>query len=209
LVSSAKKISELTDSEVIARFRLAQDQAYFTILYQRYARKVFGKCYSMLLDEGLARDATQDIFIKILMNLAKFNELSSFSTWVYSITYNFCIDLIRKKKKVQVIYTEDVSKIKNDADDDIPNSVILEMRQDRLAKVLDILPPGDKAILLMKYIDDMQIKDIAEVLDKTESAIKMQIMRAKIKAQSLHDEMFGTDALENTDFMDANKNDGK
>ena len=209
MVSSAKKISELTDSEVIARFRLAQDQAYFTILYQRYARKVFGKCYSMLLDEGLARDATQDIFIKILMNLAKFNELSSFSTWVYSITYNFCIDLIRKKKKVQVIYTEDVSKIKNDADDDIPNSVILEMRQDRLAKVLDILPPGDKAILLMKYIDDMQIKDIAEVLDKTESAIKMQIMRAKIKAQSLHDEMFGTDALENTDFMDANKNDGK
>ncbi len=209
MVSSAKKISDLTDSEVIARFRLAQDQAYFTILYQRYARKVFGKCYSMLLDEGLARDATQDIFIKILMNLAKFNELSSFSTWVYSITYNFCIDLIRKKKKVQVIYTEDVSKIKNDADDDIPNSVILEMRQDRLAKVLDILPPGDKAILLMKYIDDMQIKDIAEVLDKTESAIKMQIMRAKIKAQSLHDEMFGTDALENTDFMDANKNDGK
>jgi RNA polymerase sigma factor (sigma-70 family) len=202
LISDAKKITDLTDSAIIARFRLAQDQVYFTILYQRYARKVFGKCYSMLMDDGLARDATQDIFIKILMNLTKFNEQSSFSTWIYSITYNFCIDLIRKKKKVQVIYTEDVSKVKNDVDDDIPNSVILEMKQDRLSKVLDAIPPGDKAILLMKYIDDMPIKDIAEILDKTESAIKMQIMRAKIKAQSLHDEMFGKEAIENSDFFE-------
>ncbi len=202
MISDAKKITDLTDSAIIARFRLAQDQVYFTILYQRYARKVFGKCYSMLMDDGLARDATQDIFIKILMNLTKFNEQSSFSTWIYSITYNFCIDLIRKKKKVQVIYTEDVSKVKNDVDDDIPNSVILEMKQDRLSKVLDAIPPGDKAILLMKYIDDMPIKDIAEILDKTESAIKMQIMRAKIKAQSLHDEMFGKEAIENSDFFE-------
>ena len=209
MVSPTKKISELTDSEVIARFRLAQDQTYFTVLYHRYAKKVFGKCYSMLLDEGLARDATQEIFIKILMNLIKFNDQSSFSTWVYSITYNYCIDVIRKKKKVQTIYTEDVSRIKNDTDDDIPNSVILEMKQERLSKVLDVLPPGDKAILLMKYIDELQIKDIAEVLDKTESAIKMQIMRAKIKAQTLHDEMFGTEALENSDYLDANKNDEK
>ena len=196
LVSSAKKISELTDSEVIARFRLAQDQAYFTILYRRYASKVFAKCYSMLSDDGLARDATQEIFIKILMNLSKFNEQSSFSTWLYSITYNFCIDIIRKKKKLQLLFTEDVSRIKNDADDEIPDSVLLEMKQERLSTILDLLPPGDKAILLMKYIDDLQIKDIAETLSKTESAIKMQIMRAKIKAQTLHDEMYGKDDLD-------------
>jgi RNA polymerase sigma factor (sigma-70 family) len=195
LVSSAKKISELSDSEVIARFRLAQDQAYFTILYRRYASKVFAKCYSMLSDEGQARDATQEIFIKILMNLTRFNEQSTFSTWLYSITYNFCIDIIRKKKKLQILFTEDVSRIKNDADEDVADSVLLEMKQERLSQVLELLPPGDKAILLMKYNDDLQIKDIAETLGKTESAIKMQIMRAKMKAQSLHDEMFGTDAI--------------
>ncbi len=200
MVSSTKKITELTDSEVIARFRLAQDQAYYTILYRRYASKVFAKCYSMLSDDGMARDATQEIFIKILMNLSKFNEQSSFSTWIYSITYNFCIDIIRKKKKLQILYTEDVSRIKNDADDNISDSVLLEMKQERLATVMDLLPPGDKAILLMKYIDDLQIKDIAESLDKTESAIKMQIMRAKIKAQNLHDEIYGKDAIEETDL---------
>lgn len=154
----------------------------------------------MLSDEGMARDATQEIFIKILMNLTKFNEQSSFSTWLYSITYNFCIDIIRKKKKLQLLFTEDVSRIRNDADEDIADSVLLEMKQERLSTILDLLPPGDKAILLMKYIDDLQIKDIAESLNKTESAIKMQIMRAKIKAQSLHDDLYGKDSIADTDL---------
>ncbi len=150
----------------------------------------------MLSDEGLARDATQEIFIKILMNISKFNEQSTFSTWLYSITYNFCIDIIRKKKKLQILFTEDVSRIKNDIDEDVADSVLLEMKQERLSHVLDLLPPGDKAILLMKYNDDLPIKDIAETLNKTESAIKMQIMRAKMKAQTLHDDMFGKDPIE-------------
>jgi RNA polymerase sigma factor (sigma-70 family) len=200
VVAPTRKITELTDSELIARFRVAQDQAYFTLLYRRYAGKVFAKCISMLSDEALARDATQEIFIKILLNLTKFNELSSFSTWVYSITYNYCIDVIRKKKKMPLLFTEDVSRIKDAPEVEIPDSILLEMKQDRLAQVLDLLPAGDKAILLMKYIDDLQIRDIAEILNKTESAIKMQIMRAKIKAQSLHDDLFGLEALEETDY---------
>ncbi|MBX2893308.1 MAG: RNA polymerase sigma factor [Saprospiraceae bacterium] len=168
------------------------------MLYRRYANKVFAKCISMLGDEGLARDATQDIFIKILLNLSKFTEQSSFSTWVYSITYNYCIDLIRKKKKIPLLYTEDVGRISKEPEVEIPDSVLLEMKQERLAKVLDRLPPGDKAILMMKYIDDLQIREIGDVLGKTESAIKMQIMRAKQKAQHIYDEMYATDPIEGT-----------
>lgn len=147
----------------------------------------------MLADEGQARDATQDIFIKVLLNLSKFTEQSSFSTWVYSITYNYCIDLIRKKKKMPLIFTEDIGKVSRETDDveDIPDSVLLEMEQNRLEKVMEYLPPGDKAILLMKYIDDMSIRDIGVVLNKTESAIKMQIMRAKHKSQSIYEDLFG------------------
>lgn len=207
MVSSAKKVTDLTDSEIIARFRLVQDQAYFSVLYRRYASKVFAKCYSMLSDDGMARDATQDVFIKILTNLSKFNEQSSFSTWLYSITYNYCIDIIRKKKKIQVLYTEDVSKIRNEADEQVSDGILLEMKQERLAKVLEALPPGDKAILLMKYIDDLSIKDIADTLEKTESAIKMQIMRAKIKAQSIHDDLFGKEAITDTDIIHTNNQD--
>lgn len=192
----AKKITDYTDSELIARYLRDQNTMYFTVLYRRYAGKVFAKCISMLADEGQARDATQDIFIKILLNLAKFTEQSSFSTWVYSITYNYCIDMIRKKKKMPLLFTEDLGKVSRDTDPEIPDSVLLEMKQERLEKVIDRLPPGDKAILMMKYIDDMQIKEIGEVLGKTESAIKMQIMRAKQRSQAIYDELFSNDPIE-------------
>lgn len=194
--SAKKDIKDYSDSELIALYLQSQNTAYFTHLYNRYKGKVFAKCISMLGDEGLARDAMQDVFIKILLNLSRFTEQSSFSTWVYSITYNYCIDLIRKKKKIPLLYTEDVGKISRETEVEIPDSVLLEMKQERLAKVLDRLPPGDKAILMMKYIDDLQIKDIGEVLGKTESAIKMQIMRAKQKAQSIYDGLYAHDPIE-------------
>lgn len=195
---ATRKISKpipLTDSQLIALYLQDQDAQYFSQLYRRYAGKVFAKCISMLADHGMARDATQDVFIKILLNLAKFTEQSSFSTWVYSITYNYCIDLIRKKKKNILLFTEDVGRISTEKEVEIPDSVILEMETNRLEKVMEKLPVGDKAILDMKYTDDMSIKEIGEVLSKTESAIKMQIMRAKIKAQGIYADLYGTEPI--------------
>lgn len=191
--ASSKKTSDLSDNELIGLFLRDNNSVYFTPLYRRYAGKVYAKCYSMLNDEGIARDATQEIFIKVMLNLSRFSEQSSFSTWIYSITYNYCIDLIRKKKKNPLLYTEDVGKISKESDVEIPDSVLLEMKQERLEKVLEHLPAGDKAILLMKYQDDLQIKEIADILNKSESAIKMQIMRAKQKAQVTYDELFSDD----------------
>lgn len=195
---ATKKAKEYTDSELIALYLRDQNTVFFTQLYRRYAGKVFAKCISMLGDEGQARDATQDIFIKVLLNLSKFTEQSSFSTWIYSITYNYCIDLIRKKKKVPLIFTEDVSRVSSETEVEIPDSVLLEMKQERLAQVLEKLPPGDRAILMMKYIDDLQIKDIGDILGKSESAIKMQIMRAKQKAQAIYDELYSGDPIESS-----------
>ena len=195
---STKKTSAsaaLSDSQLIALYLQEQDARYFSQLYRRYAGKVFAKCISMLADHGLACDATQDVFIKILLNLSKFTEQSSFSTWVYSITYNYCIDLIRKKKKNILIFTEDIGRISTETEVEIPDSVILEMETNRLEKVMDKLPVGDKAILDMKYTEDLSIKEIGEILNKTESAIKMQIMRAKIKAQGIYTDMFGIEPI--------------
>jgi RNA polymerase sigma factor (sigma-70 family) len=187
--------ASLTDSQLIGLYLQDQDARHFSQLYRRYAGKVFAKCISMLADHGLARDATQDVFIKILLNLSKFTEQSSFSTWVYSITYNYCIDLIRKKKKNILVFTEDIGRVSTATEVEMPDSVILEMEVNRLEKVMHKLPVGDKAILDMKYTEDMSIKEIGEVLNKTESAIKMQIMRAKIKAQSIYEDMYGTEPI--------------
>lgn len=186
----------LSDNELIARYLKEQNPEYFTALYRRYGGKVFAKCISMLGEEAQARDAVQDIFIKVFLNLSRFSEQSSFSTWLYSITYNFCIDLIRRKKKIPVLFAEDVGRIGDEIDVEVPDSVLLEMKQERLEVVLSKLPEGDRIILLMKYMDDLPIKDIAGMLHKTESAIKMQIMRAKQKAQAIYNELYASDPIE-------------
>lgn len=184
---------ELSDTEVVRLYLQTHRSDYFSILYHRYAPKVFGKCISILKDYDEAKDAVQDIFVKIMTNLANFGERAQFSTWIYSITYNYCIDIIRKKKKEKTLFTDDIERAPDVATEDVPDEFLLEMEVKHLKTVLEMLPAGDRMILLMKYQDDMSIRDISEVLDKTESAVKMKIKRAKHKAQELFNKMFNRD----------------
>ena len=181
--------TKFSDEELVQNYLETQESRYFDKLYVKYSGKVFSKCISLLKNEALAQDATQDIFLKIFLNLAKFGGKSKFSTWIYSITYNYCIDLIRKGKKEKKIFSEDIEKAP-DLAEDVPDSAILEMEVKKLKIVLEKIPVGDKAVLLMKYQDDMSIKEISSTLDKSESAIKMKIKRAKHKVQKVYKEIY-------------------
>ncbi len=184
---------DLSDAEAVRLYLQTQQSDYFSLLYNRYAAKVFGKCFSILKDYDEAKDAVQEIFIKIMTNLASFGERAQFSTWIYSITYNFCIDIIRKKKKEKTLFTDDIERVPDVAADEVPDEFLMAMEVKHLKTVLEMLPSGDKMILLMKYQDDMSIRDISEVLKKTESAIKMKIKRAKHKAQEIFYKKYGKD----------------
>ncbi len=185
---------ELTDEEVVRLYLQTQRSDYFSMLYKRYASKVFGKCISILKDYDEAKDAVQDIFVKIMSNLANFGERAKFSTWIYSITYNYCIDIIRKKKKEKTLFSDDIERAPDIAAEDVPDEFLLEMEVKHLKTVLEMLATDDRMILLMKYQDDMSIREIADVLKKTESAVKMKIKRAKHKAQELFNKLFAREA---------------
>jgi RNA polymerase sigma-70 factor (ECF subfamily) len=142
----------------------------------------------MLKDDEAAEDATQEIFVKILLNLSKFSGNSKFSTWLYSITYNFCIDTIRKKQKdIQVEFDDNRMDIE---DDSMYEAEIMEISVSRLKEILDAIPVDDKSILMMKYQDDMSIKEICEALNKSDSAVKMQILRAKERFLKIYREKY-------------------
>jgi RNA polymerase sigma-70 factor (ECF subfamily) len=182
-------ISKLQDIEVIGKYLETKDSQYFSLLYKRYSSKVYGKCISLLKEEYLAKDATQEIFLKIFLNLGRFGSQAKFSTWVYSITYNHCIDIIRKDTKNRNIFSDDMEKLP-EVEEDVLDEAVLTMEVDRLREVLDKIPVDDKVVLLMKYQDDMQIKEIADVLNKSESAIKMKLKRAKFKAQNVYNKLY-------------------
>lgn len=178
----------MRDFDVINSYLKTQASMCFSLLYNRYAPKIFSKCLAILKDEMLAEDATQEIFMKIFLNLSRFEEKAKFSTWIYSITYNYCIDYLRRKQKGD-IFSEDIEKAA-DVQEEIPDEVLIEMEAKQLKRVLDQIPAGDRTILLMKYQDDLSIKEIADALNKTESAVKMKLKRAKNKAQQLKEEIY-------------------
>ena len=189
-VISGAASKSMTDEEAIEAYLATQNANYFNILYDRYTSKVFGKCYSLLKSEAQAQDAAQEIFVKVLLNLSKFSGKSKFSTWLYSITYNFCIDVIRKNKKNIGVLVDDINAYGEEIIDDIEDSEIMETNVIRLKAVLNEIPAGDKAILLMKYQDEFSIKDICGILNKSESAVKMKIKRAKEKFKKTYKELY-------------------
>ena len=183
----------MSDEDIVEQYLLTGNIHYFNLLYDRYNNKVYAKCAAMLKTESWAEDATQEIFIKILIHLSRFTGKSKFSTWIYSITYNYCIDFIRKESREKVTSLDEHSHI------DIPENLgldaeILEMNVFKLRKVFGFMHIEDKSILLMKYLDELSIKEICEVLNKSESAVKMKILRAKERFIKIYQQQQGVSA---------------
>ncbi len=186
---SKKLENKTSDEELVKLYLETQADVYFNAMYSRFSNKIYSKCLFLLKDSERAADATQDVFMKIILNLGKFSGKSKFGTWVYSITYNYCIDLIRKQKKQRNLFDDEIDNI-TEPIEDISDSELLEIKVSRLKVILEKIPEGDKIVLLMKYQSDMSIKEIAESLNKSESAIKMKLKRAKHKAFLMHQKLF-------------------
>ena len=88
------------------------------------------------------------------------------------------------------LFVDDIERAPDIPAEEVRDEELLSMNLHQLKKVLEEIPLDDKAILLMKYQDEMSIKEIATILDKTESAIKMRIKRAKAKAQQTRSKLF-------------------
>jgi RNA polymerase sigma factor (sigma-70 family) len=176
------KLKYLKDEELVALYVESQKNIYFEEIYERYANKVYRKCYSFVYNQAKAEDFTHDIFLKLIVKIGTFKETSKFSTWLYSITYNFCMDQIRVSKKNQEVALEG----DYEPADDYEDQDLMQMQGSQLNKSLEKIPSDEKALILMKYQDDFSIKEIADTLKITESAVKMRLLRSKEKLRKLY-----------------------
>ena len=158
----------------------------YGMLYDRYSNKVYRKCISFVKDETVAQDMVQDIFLKVFFQLSKFKGNSRFSTWLYAITYNFCVEHYRKNSKIKQV---EIGDHHDQADDDLEDLEILRYRVEQLKEALDRIDPSEKKLLLMKYQDDISIKEIMNELDISESAVKMRLSRARQRVKLVVQEL--------------------
>lgn len=171
-------MKQYTDEELVRLYVETQRNQYFEALYTRYCDKVYRKCLSFTKDSARAEDFTHDIFLKLIVKLGGFKEQAKFSTWLYSVTYNYCTDHTRVRRGNEVL-TDDIERVPDLGDDN--DAEIAEMQSVGLRKALEQLNTDEKALLMMKYQDDFSIRDIADMTKVTESAVKMRLKRAKDK----------------------------
>ena len=187
--SRTKRDQSLTDEELVSLLQKEMDTERFAVLYDRYSTKVFQKCVGMTRDRDLAKDLSHDIFVKIFINLSKFDHRSKFGTWVYSITYNYCLDTLRKNKRIREDEIDERTE-EGTPLDETNEAQLLGLRAERLDHVLKEIDPLDRALLLMKYEDELSVKDMQDALSLSESAVKMRLLRARDRAMAKYHHLY-------------------
>lgn len=173
----------LADEDLVAEIVRSRNALMFGVLYDRYAQRIYNKCYGFARSEAEAQDLTQDVFLHLFLKLPSFKGRSRFSTWVYSLTYNFCVNYVNRDKhrKMADKQVREAEIGDEAAYPEVDEAEILQMRSDKLARAMAALEADDRAILLLKYQDEASVKDIQELMDLGESAVKMRLKRARAK----------------------------
>ena len=170
----------LSDEELVKQIVADNDPMLFGKLYDRYAKLVYNKCYGFAKSEDEAEDLTQDVFLQLFIKLRTFKGKSKFSTWLYSFTYNFCVNYVNRNKQRKIRdKSVQVENSEHKLTEEVPDESLFEMKADKLKKCLEIISAEERSILLLKYQDGASIKELVNLLDIGESAVKMRLKRAK------------------------------
>ena len=154
----------------------------FATLVDRYKAMVFSLSFKILQHREEAEEAAQDTFIKIYKSLGRFNGDSKFSTWVYKITYNNCLDRLKKQKRNRTVvaineFTEHEVKSLMNVLDTIEESERKKMIQD----CLNLLPAEESFLLTLYYFNENSLKEISEIMGINDNNVKIKLFRSRKK----------------------------
>lgn len=170
----------LLDRERVSR-ALDGDQDAFTDLVLDYQRPVFNLTYRMLGDTVEAEDAAQEAFLRAYRNLDRYDTTRSFKTWVLSIASHYCIDMIRKRRLSwlsldDLLPGEMMSAIEHRSIEELS----LDGERDRsVQELLRLLKPDERAIIILRYWNDLSYEEIAAALDINIGVVKSRLFRAR------------------------------
>ena len=165
---------------------LSGDKGAFEELVVANQKNVYNLALKMTGNEEDALDISQEAFLKAYMQLGSFRGDSRFSVWMYRLTYNQCIDFLRKKSKATTISLTHTDDGGDTADMEIPDmrqlpEEILTRRETRktIAESINELGRNHREILVMREITGMSYSDIAETLNVSEGTVKSRLARAR------------------------------
>ncbi|OPA73353.1 RNA polymerase sigma factor SigW [Paenibacillus selenitireducens] len=162
------------------------DQRAFAELVELYKDKIFHLAYRMLNNRHEAEDVVQDTFLRVYKNLERYDENQKFSTWIYRIGTNLCIDRLRKRKPTYSLDAEmnDQEGIDGYAmipsEDRTPETeYMLSETQQMIRQAIDSLPAKYKTVMVLRYMQELSLQEISDVLDMPVTTIKTRVHRGR------------------------------
>ena len=162
------------------------DTGAFAYLVEKYQNMVYTLSVKMLNNKEDAEDAAQEVFVKCYRALKTYNSQAAFSTWLYKITYNHAIDILKKNtgKRHTIEWKSDLEPdmISHNSFDE---KIDLKEIQLLLKDAIHHLSPDDQVIVTLYYYEDLPLRDIAEIIGIRENNVKIKLYRIRTKLLEL------------------------
>lgn len=196
LLSSNLQMNKINDQHYI-NLVLSGDTNAFATLVDRYKALVFTLAFKMVKNREEAEEISQDTFIKVYKSLPKFKGDSKFSTWMYRVTYNTCLDKLKAFKREQPVitidsYTENQIRSLDNTLDAIENKERSQMIQNSL----NLLPSEDSFLLTLYYFEEQSLEEISKVMGITPNNVKVKLFRSRKKLASILKERLEPEIIE-------------
>lgn len=168
LTAKLSKYQELKDEELVKLVK-AGEVAPYDELVRRHQIKIHDLCYKILRNYDDAKDMAQETFLKAYRKINKFGGRSKFSTWLYRIAVNNCLNFIKKRRPTEELFEEITGSKQDDPVQIYKNKKFREMIYAAVGK----LPKVQKAVFTLRTLQDFSYQEISDILKKPVSTIKV------------------------------------
>lgn len=172
-------ITSMEDIELVGLCQKGDTDAFDRLFY-KYRDKIYRTAFRMINNPEDALDLTQEIFLKAYKNISKYNFKSEFSTWLYRLAINLCIDELRKRKNSNEVLMDSIPE--NLIYSDTPEDIILSEEQESLIwKALNSLKEKERVVIVLREMEGLSYEEIANVLKCSMGRVKSRIHESREK----------------------------
>jgi RNA polymerase sigma-70 factor, ECF subfamily len=174
------------DQELVARVRNGDADAFATLVL-KYQSRVLTLATRILDNRSEAEDIAQDIFVKVFQSLQDFRGASRFSTWLYRITVNHCLNHIRRRTRQQhpLVVTEPEYWLQESPQTNPHKTLEQKERWTLVQAKLQLLSPEHRTIILLRDFEGLSYEEIADVLQLESGTVKSRLHRARMELKAL------------------------
>lgn len=162
-----------SDQIIIRQIRAGNTQA-FASLIDRYQDMVFSICMKLLKDRVEAEEVAHQVFIRAYTKLGTYSAKASFSTWLYRIAYNRSLDVLKTSQRSKTV---DLSQFNGAFMEE--DQLEVKERHAALGQAIDRLDDGQQLLVLLYYYEEKSVKEIADIVQLSESNVKVKLHRAR------------------------------